>query len=64
MSDKPSMILPFLVDQLEAIQSLHKCTYVSVENEVWGRNPRCEECHDEYPCPTRKLSDEALAVTQ
>lgn len=39
------------------VRELHNKTYVSVENQVWGRDPRCSECHDAYPCPTIQALD-------
>lgn len=38
--------------KIAAVRELHTKTYVSVDNEVWGRDPRCSKCHDAYPCST------------
>lgn len=47
---------------LEQIQELHAKTYWTAQDEVWELNAKCNECHAVYPCPTRKLADEALGV--
>lgn len=46
--------LPFIIDQLEAIQELH------VPALGWGVPLRCGHCAHEHPCPTRRLADDAL----
>ena len=45
---------------LQEIIDLHKRHYESVEDEVWGLNPKCEECHQLYPCPTRKIAEKGI----
>lgn len=39
------------------VRELHSRIYMTIENEIWGRNPRCKECHDSYPCPTVRILD-------
>lgn len=39
----------------ESLLSLHKRTYNSVSDQVWGANPVCESCGHQYPCDTVKL---------
>lgn len=50
--------LPFIIDQLEAIQELHKPIYE--DGDPVGCL-RCDwESDGKFPCATRRLADEAL----
>lgn len=46
--------LPFIIDQLEAIQELHE------KGSHLGPRRQCCECFHIWPCATRRLADDAL----
>lgn len=54
--------LPFIIDQLEAIQELHRPVYEGAEAVgCW----RCDwEQDGQWPCRTRRLADDALGGGQ
>lgn len=37
---------------IERVKELHSKTYYSVSNELYGIDPKCDECGQSYPCTT------------
>ena len=40
------------MDAVRRIKNLHFMTYANDGDEVWKKNPICDHCGQQWPCPT------------